>query len=402
MARRVYLHIGTMKSATSYIQDLCNANVEKLAAQGIHWGWSQDNFLAADDLLGTTRERPGLEGAWERLARQIRDHPADALVSNELLATIGSSKVRRLVEAFGPAEVHVVLTARDLARTIPSQWQTGVRNRHLDSWDDYVAALVSDSDAGGTAASFWRRHDLARIITRWQRHVPEDRISLVTVPRAGADPAIMGERFAAVIGADAAGLQQPAQVNASLGTHSAELLRRINERTEDLDWLHYMWAFKNALSRLVLARRASQEPPIRLDGATLAWCVQRAHSLVESVEATGVRVVGDLSELIPSGEPTQHRVDPAHSTDAELLDAALAGLVGVGQVLADLRIEHEQLVDDVEGWLTPTGRERLRAEQLSSYLAPGDDLASRQLEKSRVVRRLLAEPGYLAGSLDPS
>src|SRR3954465_2103752 len=125
MSRRVFLHVGVMKSATSYLQDLCDVNRERLLAQGLLWAKSGDNFLATDDLLGTRRARPGLEGAWQRLAGEVEAHGGDALISNELLAPINAQRRRRLVGALAPAEASVVVTARDLARVIPSQWQTG-------------------------------------------------------------------------------------------------------------------------------------------------------------------------------------------------------------------------------------------------------------------------------------
>src|SRR5258705_13188969 len=108
MSRRVFLHVGVMKSATSYIQDLCDANRDRLLAQGLLWTKSGDNFLATDDLLGTQRARPGLDGAWRRLADQIEAHRGDSLVSNELLAPINAGKRERLVNSLAPAEPHVV------------------------------------------------------------------------------------------------------------------------------------------------------------------------------------------------------------------------------------------------------------------------------------------------------
>ena len=37
------------------------------------------------------------------------------------------------------AEVHVVCTARDLARQIPAVWQEDVKNRHVVTFADFVA-----------------------------------------------------------------------------------------------------------------------------------------------------------------------------------------------------------------------------------------------------------------------
>jgi hypothetical protein len=350
MARRVFLHVGVMKSATSYLQDLCDANRDRLLAQGLLWTKSGDNFLATDDLLGTRRERPGLEGAWRRLAGQVEAHPGDALISNELLAPINQRKRTRLVEALRPAETSVVVTARDVARVIPSQWQTGTRNRSTVGWRDYVASLVTD-DGNEIAAGFWRRQDVPAIVSNWAEQVSLDRVTVVTVPPSGVAPSELGERFAAALDISAGGFEQPDASNPSVGLLSAELLRRVNERTEDLAWLEYRWAFKHGLARLVLAERASREPAMTLDAEALAWARERGARIAEALDASGVQVIGDLADLIPAANaaaPDEPVVEPS---DTELLDAAVDGLAGLGAVLAEARIEHDALVRAVEQWV---------------------------------------------------
>jgi hypothetical protein len=350
MARRVFLHVGVMKSATSYVQDLCDANRERLLDQGMLWTKSADNFLATDDLLGTRRVRPGLEGAWARLAAQIQAHDGDALISNELLAPVNARKRGRLTSALAPAEPSVVVTARDIARVIPSQWQTGARNRSAVGWREYTSSLVAD-DGNDVVAGFWRRQDVPAIVDRWAEQVTLDRVTVVTLPPSGVAPAVLGERFAEAVGVSAEGFEQPPPSNPSVGLVSAELLRLVNERTDDLEWLEYRWGFKHALARLVLAERAGREPAIALDTETLAWARERGAAMAAALAASGVRVVGDLSDLVPPGAAEPETTPDAGPSEAELLDAAVDGLVGLGAVLAEARIEHEALVRTVAQWV---------------------------------------------------
>jgi hypothetical protein len=348
MARRVFLHVGVMKSATSYLQDLCDTNRDRLLAQGLLWTKSGDNFLATDDLLGTRRTRPGLDGAWRRLADRIEAHDGDALVSNELLAPVNQRKRTRLVKALEPAEASVVITARDIARVIPSQWQTGARNRSTVGWHEYMDALVAD-DGNEVAAGFWRRQDLPAIVESWAEQVSLERVTVVTVPPPGTAPAALGERFASALGISSDGLEQPQSSNPSVGLVSAELLRRVNQRTQDFEWLEYRWAFKHALARLVLAERAAREPAMTLDAKALAWARDRGSRIAEALQSSGVRVVGDLADLVPNVD--QAGETAAEPGERELLDAAIDGLAGLGGVLAETRIEHEALVRAVEQWV---------------------------------------------------
>lgn len=347
MARRVFLHIGLMKSATTYVQGLADHNVATLGASGVLWTQAKDYFLATSDLLGTRHQRPGLDGAWATLDSRLRAHDGDALISNELLAPLKPRKIAKLVKALAPAEVRVIVTARDLGRVIPSQWQTGTRNRHTIAWTDYVEQLRLD-DGNETAAAFWRRQDIAHVIDSWSRQVPLEQITLVTVPGAGSGAALLWERFASVLGVDPAAFAQPPISNPSVGAYSAELLRRLNVRTAGVEWLHYRSAFKTTLARTVLSERAPQEPPITLSRDELAWARNRAGRLVEAVAATGVRVVGDLKDLIPGEHRDIPVVDPAKTTDAQLLATSMDALVGMGQVHAEVKAELEALVRVVE------------------------------------------------------
>ncbi|MEJ7745092.1 MAG: hypothetical protein WKF73_22710 [Nocardioidaceae bacterium] len=186
MAERVFVHIGTMKSGTTYLQSWLDRNQERLAEQGLFWNRSDRNFRATDDLFNSRKIRPGLDGAWSALKARLESHPGDALISNELLAAIAPKKAARLVSELRPAEVHVMVTARDLVKVVPSQWQTAMRNRSTVTWAQYVDDICTDEPHQGSFYTwFWNRQDVAGIVNLWSRHVPLDRFSIITVPPSG-------------------------------------------------------------------------------------------------------------------------------------------------------------------------------------------------------------------------
>jgi hypothetical protein len=280
---------------------------------------------------------------------RIVHYRRDALISNELLAPISSARISTLVEALRPAEVHVVITARDLSRVIPGQWQTGCRNRATVEWADFVRSVKARVNAPGTeGARFWRKQDVASIVRRWSDHVPLDHISVVTVPPPGSPPTLLADRFGSVVGVDMTKLEQPPRSNPSLGAHSAEVMRRLNTRTADWHYRDYQMAYKNALARLVLAQRASLEPSIQLGAKDVRWLQKRTATMIKAVQKTGVRVVGDLDDLMPSGDAPKDPFDPGSASETELLAAAEAGLVGIGKMLADARSEYDRLVEVLE------------------------------------------------------
>jgi hypothetical protein len=365
MAERVFVHVGTMKSGTSYLQALCNCNIDLLADSGVLWKWSNTSFHATADLLGTRHQRRGVAGAWAALKQDIDAWDGDVLISNELLAEKNAQSVRRLVEALHPAEVQVVITARDLGRTIPSQWQTGVRNKGTVPFADFVESLMRGSD-DQVVRWFWRKHDLTRVVRRYSRVVPLERISVVTVPAADLDFTLLGHRFGAVMGIDTSRFVQPPRLNVSLGAHSAELLRRLNGRSQDFDHEQYRFAFKAALARQVLSSRVGQEPTIEMTTEQLAWARDRATSLVAELASSGVRIFGDLADLMPAAAPVgdPSRINPAED---QLVDVAMDALLGMGKLLADLRIAHDDLVHLVRSRLSPQTRRDLEAAFHAAY-----------------------------------
>jgi hypothetical protein len=119
--------------------------------------------------VGGPERRPVQVGAWHELTQQLLGWSGPvAIVSMELLSFAGRSKVGEIVESLRPAEVHAVITARDLARVIPSAWQESTQNRQTWTWPDYLASLTGDGTQEPTAyRRFWKHHDLAVIADHW-------------------------------------------------------------------------------------------------------------------------------------------------------------------------------------------------------------------------------------------
>ena len=89
MARRVFLHVGTAKSGTSFLQDLWWEHRGELRERGLllPGGRRRDHFAAAAVVKGMTAVVETLRGrerdAWRRLVEETRTWAGDALVTNE-------------------------------------------------------------------------------------------------------------------------------------------------------------------------------------------------------------------------------------------------------------------------------------------------------------------------------
>lgn len=383
MARRIYMHIGTMKAATSYLQSMFDLNRERLAEHGVLWQSSAVNQNAIHEFQGSPMLAPHYAGSWPELRREVRRTDGDVLISMELLARIPLRRVQRLVAALAPEELHVIITARDLSRIAPSHWQETTQNRATEPWAEWIEKVcTSDPREAEERMPFWQHQYLPAIIEKWSQVAAPGGVHLVTIPQERGDSREVWRRFASVIGVPADGFEEPRFSNAAIGGTSAELMRRLNTMTSDLDFNRYRWGFKAALAKRTLAKRADSEPRPTLPPHMHARLHEIAKDMVEQVASSGVHVVGDLDDLLPKGTPKGDGYDPGQSTDSELLEVALEGLVSLGTEVSDLRMERTRLRRK-----NAALRQRLRAGGISEGRL--DDIRERGRARVREARTSL-------------
>ena len=342
--RKIHLHIGTMKSGTTFLQRTLDRNPELLASAGLQWPGGRTVNDAVLDLRRSKRRLSEKSGGWDRLADSIRTSPEDAIISMELLGPIAPVAIRRLGRSLEGEDLSVILTCRDLTRVAPSHWQETTQNRRDLGWREYCEQVCAgEPEDEEHPARFWQHHDVMSIIRKWESLIPEDRFTIVTVPPTNADPALLWRRFASVVGIEEPEVDLPPRGNEALGALSAELMLRLNARTEDLPWPVYRWGFKAAIAKDILAHRASIEPRYALAPEHHEWLRRRALHMRRLIEASSVQVVGDLDDLIPPAEPRPSDFEPEQVTAEALLETALDGYVGVGKRLARLRMDNDAL-----------------------------------------------------------
>ncbi len=333
MSSRVYLHIGASKTGTTYLQGVLDANRDRLAELGLLFpGPLVDHFRFMRHLLGRQGGAPPPKvagAAFDRIVAQGREHDGVLLLSNELLAAADAEQLERVAAGFGPAELHVIYTARDLARTLAAEWQQAVKGG---------SALELDEFAGGVMEGFGRTphsmpsivgesqvvekftvlHDVPAVLGRWSTIVRPERVHLVTVPPAGSDPGLLWERFCAAASIDpAAGSSPPRRRNESLGASEVEALRRVNralagEAGYDFvrsEWVRHRFVLPVLMPRPVSARIALRE-------SQHSWARERAGEIVAQLQSSGYDIVGDLADLVPPVEPREgvHPSDVPEST----------------------------------------------------------------------------------------
>ncbi len=229
----------------------------------------------------------------------------------------------------------MLVTARDLGRVAVSAWQEEVKNDQTWTWDQFAAAIREPEEiAKSPARGFWLRQDVAKICELWEAAVPAERITIITVPPAGAGAGVLLERFATVIGFDASSLtEKPAWSNETVGVAATEVIRRVNER---LGHRLNQRQHDKVIKRTLVHGLAKISEPVRftLPEEELPWITVRAEEMIATIRGRGYQVVGDLDELRPQRRQCGRRPDDA--TVEELLEASLDALALLAEEYAAL------------------------------------------------------------------
>ena len=382
--RTVFLHVGAPKTGTTYLQDVLHKHGRELREAGVLYPGkgNRAHFRAALDLRGIRFagfEDPDVPGSWERLVDEMCAWPGVSLLSHEILAGAEESEIVTAVRAFGDADVHVIITARDLARQIPSMWQEGIKNQQTTPWPTYLdmlrAAAGEDAPPGQRTPGhrFWRSQDAADIAARWGKQVGTDHVHLVTVPNTARHdgPDELWTRFASVVGIDATVFDgRMGKPNPSLGVAETELLRRLNERVADtMVWPTYRAQIKHRLAENVLVR-TQLRGPLRLPPDQRAWADQWSQDLVSNLGDSGIDVVGDLRDLLPVRAADAQPFSPEMVSDEDIFEVASSAIVdsvvGLIGMVGTSKIDREEaspppLRTRMAGRVRAAGRNRLRA-----------------------------------------
>lgn len=327
--RRVFVHVGLPKTGTTYIQDRFWRNRDAAMRQGLLYpGDIREAHFHAAVQLQPSRYADWLDSshahAWERLVDQMRAWPGSSLISHELLATATAEQVSTVLRSLEFAEVHVVCTARDLARQIPSVWQENIKNRSTTTFADFVTSV---RDPEFREDPFWEFQNLPRVLRTWGAELPPDRVHVVTMPSTVDSPQLIWQRFTAAIGIDPARLPRDLPTaNNSLDVAQLELLRLLNSRIgHDIPWERYESVVKEYLAGKLLIVN-SWRGTVALPTQAYGWVSDMAAGFVADMRSAGYHVVGDFGDLQPQLRSAESCSVP---DDSQLVDVALDTLADI-------------------------------------------------------------------------
>jgi hypothetical protein len=385
--KTVYLHVGAPKTGTTALQSLLWHNRYHLADLGVCYplGRPLEHIDAGmdirDDVVIPDAAWATVTGAWRQVAERIQDWPGPAVVlSSEVLGGAPPHRIQHVVESLQPATVHVIMTVRDLARQVPSDWQEHLKHRKTMPLSQFVQDLADSSvDTGPQyARMFWRQQDPIQVLDAWAAHVRPTRIHVVTVPLERNDRTILFERFLSVLGIGTSELCLDGDLNAnpSIGVNEAEFLRRANPLLVQRLGPAYAPLVRELVGEDILVKRRHSDC-VQLPRSFQPWIVERSVGIAMQLGASPYHIVGDLDELIPSRCEGPGQVAPQTLPPAAMTPVAY-------DVVADLLVE----ITELQQWIVAL-REQVRGLGGQPRKRPGSRTAPREHESHG------NGPGYL-------
>jgi hypothetical protein len=335
MSRVVYLHVGAPKTGTTYLQDRLALNKPLLARHGVHYplGVHASHFRPALDLLEMPWGGIHLEvdGEWDGLMNRVRRQSGKVVVSHEILAAAKTAQVKRAMAALRGAEVHLVYSARDLARQIPAEWQEGIKHQRKRGFAGFLTAVQSERRSKPNLW-FWRVQSLPDVLSRWSRGLPPERVHLVTVPQAGAPRDLLWTRYCQAFDIDPSWApEESARENVSIGAAETTLIRKLNRRLKRAGLPSE--EYRRLIRELVVHQTLAQRPDmtrVTLPPTAFPWAEEVAEEWIEWVEGSGIDVIGDVQDLRPvRPDPDAPWANPDRPRRPEMVDAALDAMVAL-------------------------------------------------------------------------
>lgn len=339
MARRIFLHVGTPKTGTTYLQSVLWANQSALEEQGVLLPLRnvRDHFylsVIARNAKGAIGRMPAQgQKSWQRMLRQVAMWRGDVLMSHELFAVASPRRAAWTLEQLREVsdEVHVIVTGRDFARQVPAEWQQSIKQGGQYSLDRYLDILKNREPL----VLFWKAQNLPVILANWAQDQPPDRVHLITVPPSEAPRGLLWQRFATVIGIDPASVDQSVtRPNESLGAEEIETLRRVNAHLpEGGRTPKQQLMMRQVVAEEIMAQRPGPSK-FALPPEQHGWIVETGTAMVEELRALPYAVIGDLDELLPPAEPAIGR-NPDDVEDSEVAEVAVETLAALVYRTAD-------------------------------------------------------------------
>jgi hypothetical protein len=127
--RKLWLHIGSHKTGTTYMQQQFAKFEAEMAGQGVLYPKTGRALLWGQHQLSSwVQNKSQVAEAKAKVAAELAGHGGDVLVSSETMEYLKAEHLREIAEWFQPAEVEVLYFYRHWTGLLYSGWQEEVKH----------------------------------------------------------------------------------------------------------------------------------------------------------------------------------------------------------------------------------------------------------------------------------
>ncbi|RTQ97918.1 hypothetical protein [Halomonas nitroreducens] len=293
---RKIVHIGQMKSGTTYIQNSFHQNREELYRQGYLYPGSLFNHQhACYGICGSDIPwiRSGRE--WEQLGSdlvgEINSSGKDVILSAEALSCMNEKGIASFIEKINGVD-KVVITVRNFHRVILSAWQQSIKGGGIKSLPEFIhhIGFCRSENIG-----MWKNYSFGDSARIWAKHAPVD----IIVANGNQPSSYLLEKFCESCGVGE--VSEPkldsSQENKSLKREDAELLRSLNilnkEMPKESRYEYIRWLLKKGLFPAASLEEGSKiKIPEGFVKEISGWAEDEIEKIPKEVE-----IIGDINGL---------------------------------------------------------------------------------------------------------
>lgn len=335
------LHIGPHKTGTTSLQNSIRANREEILRQGVYYGAPEGRLASnriARSLLRLPFKNPNEVvdyGEWEDQVARVKASGAPrVIVSGEEFSFCEKREIQTLLDDLGRDRVHVVVTARPLAKVLPSQWQLDLRGSFTSSsfeewlgWTLRPRGVRRIAQLIGVPHPFWFRHRHDQLARRWADAIGADRVSVVVVD--DRDHRVLLSAFEHLLGLSSGTLQPvDGKSNPSLTAQEIAIILRLQKKMQERELLFVERVRSRQIQRRLLAirERRATDQKITLPQWAVPEVTQVSRRIYDGLMDSGVRIIGDPTLLLEvRGQTDENQVEEAETeTYAERMFSQLS------------------------------------------------------------------------------
>lgn len=332
-------HVGPPKTGTTSLQQAAAALRPDLLAAGVRYpGHTRNHRLAVGAFLGRGigwtesggKVAPPSMRHWYELVGELEaESVRRTWFGHEYAAHATPEQIRAVADVLGPS-LEVVITLRSFGHMLPSMWQEMLKgNGSRSTFEPWLRSIFRPrTDVHRRRRA---RHDHAAMVERWVGVLGTDRVRVVVLDRA--DHQFSFRAFEGLLALPHGLLTSrglPPGLNRGLTVPEVELLRRLNAVTHEnsVPWTnHERLVVQGAVARMLTHR--PDAPALRLPDWAVPLANQTAEETAARIQATGVRIIGEVANLAEPVAVRDDVLDHRRVTDVPLETAvdALAGML---------------------------------------------------------------------------